>query len=49
MSDIDIFESICMHRNELAHEPISFLTSHNREFDIEKFSSLVELFKKIEK
>jgi hypothetical protein len=48
-SDLDAFDSIRVHRNELAHEPLAFLASHGRDFDVSKFQSLVALFTKIEK
>ena len=47
-SDIDVFDSIRKHRNEVAHEPLEFIASHTREFDISKFQSLISLLKKIE-
>ncbi len=48
-SDVDAFDSIRIHRNELAHEPLAFLASHNRDFDALKFHALVALLTKIEK
>ena len=47
--DIDVFDSIRIHRNELAHEPLAFLASHSRGFDVLKFHALVGLLTKIEK
>lgn len=47
-SDLDDFDSIRRHRNELAHEPLAFLASHEREFDPTKFQLLVSLLVKIE-
>ena len=48
-SDLDAFDSIRIHRNELAHDPLPFLASHERNFDISKFQLLVALLSKIEK
>jgi hypothetical protein len=48
-SDIEAFDSIRRHRNELAHEPLAFLASHERDLDISKFQLLVALLTKIEK
>jgi hypothetical protein len=48
-SDIEVFGSIRRHRNELAHEPLAFLASHERDFDVSMFQSLVALLAKIEK
>jgi len=47
--DIDIFDSIRQHRNEVAHEPMEFLTSAKRNFDTSKFQDLIALLSKIEK
>jgi hypothetical protein len=48
-SDIEEFDAVRVHRNELAHEPLTFLASHSRDFDISKFHTLVALLTKIEK
>lgn len=48
-SDIEVFDSIRRHRNELAHEPLAFLASHERDLDISTFQLLVALLAKIEK
>jgi hypothetical protein len=48
-SDIEEFDAVRVHRNELAHEPLTFLASHGRDFDISKFHTLVALLTKIEK
>jgi hypothetical protein len=48
-SDIDTFDTIRRHRNELAHEPLAFLASHERDLDTSKFQLLVALLAKIEK
>src|SRR5690348_3094171 len=48
-SDIDVFDSIRRHRNELAHEPLAFLASHGRDLDTSTFQLLVALLAKIEK
>lgn len=47
--DIDAFDSIREHRNELVHEPLAFVSSHERNLDLSKFTLLVDLFSKIEK
>jgi len=47
-SDIDLFDSIRKHRNEVAHEPLEFIALHTRDFDISKFQSLIALLRKIE-
>ena len=48
-SDLEAFEPVRVHRNELAHEPLAFLASHGRDFDISKFYILIALLTKIEK
>jgi len=48
-SDIDVFDSIRIHRNELAHEPLAFLANHGRDLDTSTFQLLVALLTKIEK
>ena len=48
-ADIVIFDSIRQHRNEVAHEPMEFLASSERNFDSSKFGDLIELLAKIEK
>lgn len=47
-ADIEAFDGIRKHRNELAHEPMSFLASSERNFDISKFQELIKLLSKIE-
>jgi hypothetical protein len=47
-ADIDAFDWIRKHRNELAHEPMSFLASSDRNFDISRFQELIRLLSKIE-
>jgi hypothetical protein len=47
--DIDLFDSIRQHRNEVAHEPMEFLASAKRNFDLSKFQDLITLLSKIEK
>lgn len=48
-SDIENFDSIRKHRNEVAHQPMEFLATANRNFDASKFADLVTIFAKIEK
>jgi hypothetical protein len=48
-SDISTFDSIRHHRNEVAHEPIEFLSSVERNFDWSKFQDLIALLTKIER
>ena len=48
-SDLEAFDSIRIHRNELAHDPLPFLANHERDFDISKFQTLIALLAKIEK
>lgn len=47
-NDIDTFDSIRKHRNEVVHEPLVFLSIHERELDISKFQALIKIFRKIE-
>ncbi len=48
-SDIQAFDGIKSHRNEVIHELMDFLANVNRNFDPAKFKALVDLFGKIEK
>lgn len=48
-TDLDIFDSIRKHRNEVAHEPMDFLANAKRNFDASKFRDLISLLGKIEK
>ena len=48
-SDIDAFDSVRRHRNELAHEPLAFIATHGKDFDFTKFQELIDLLRKIEK
>jgi hypothetical protein len=48
-SDIQAFDEIKSHRNEVIHELMDFLVDANRNFDPAKFKALVDLFGKIEK
>lgn len=48
-SDIEIFDSIRRHRNEVAHEPMDFLANSERNLDVSMFQRLIELLIKIEK
>ena len=48
-SDLEAFDSIRIHRNELTHDPLPFLANHERDFDISKFQTLIALLAKIEK
>jgi hypothetical protein len=48
-SDIESFDSIRRHRNEIAHEPMEFLANSERNFDASKFEDLIKLLTKIEK
>ena len=47
--DLTNFEKIKTHRNELAHEMISYISNKNYTIEIELFSTLVNLIDKIEK
>lgn len=47
--DIDIYDSIRLHRNEVAHEPMEFLARAERNFDAAKFQDLITLMAKIDK
>ncbi|HHW7519748.1 TPA: hypothetical protein ACU18R_002284 [Mannheimia haemolytica] len=47
--DIDEFDKIRKHRNELAHDPFSFISDSEKNLDVEKFSNLIDLLIKIEK
>lgn len=48
-SDIDDFNLIKTHRNEVAHEMVSFVTESNRNLNTDIFISLLKLIRKIEK
>ena len=47
-SDIDAFDSIRKHRNEVAHELMDFLANSKRNFNASIFKELINLLKKIE-
>ena len=47
--DIEIFDGIRKHRNEVTHEIISFISDAKKNLDIEKFQELAALLSKIEK
>jgi hypothetical protein len=47
--DIDTFDGIRKHRNEVTHEIISFISDAKKNLDIEKFQKLIALLSKIEK
>ena len=47
-SDIDAFDSIRKHRNEVAHELMDFVTNSNRNFEASIFQELINLLKKVE-
>ena len=47
-ADLQIFDDIRKHRNEVTHEISDFLANPERNFDVTKFQALVELFSKIE-
>ncbi len=47
--DIEIFDGIRKHRNEVAHEIINFISDAKRNLDIKKFQELIALLSKIEK
>ncbi|HEY0563057.1 MAG TPA: hypothetical protein VGD04_07000 [Methylophilus sp.] len=48
-SDMDSIDSIRQHRNEVAHNPMEFISIANRNFDTSKFEDLVTIFAKLEK
>jgi hypothetical protein len=48
-SDLQTFDEIKSHRNEIIHELMDFLVDAKRNFDPAKFRALVDLFGKIEK
>jgi hypothetical protein len=48
-ADIQTFDAIRRHRNEVTHDLIHFLADANRNFDNTKFQALVDLLLKIEK
>lgn len=47
--DIEIFNAIKKHRNEVTHELIGFVSDSKKEFDTEQFKNLIDLLSKIEK
>lgn len=47
--DIEKFDAIRKHRNEVTHELLSFLSDAKRNLDVEKFQELIALLSKIEK
>ena len=47
--DLNTFYSVRVHRNELAHETIQFLSDAGKSFDVTKFHELLDLLTKIEK
>ena len=48
-SDIEIFNGIRKHRNEVTHEILSYVSDAKKNFQVEKFQELIELLSKIEK
>jgi len=48
-SDIEAFNTIRKHRNELAHEILEFITNANKNLDTTIFQTLIQLLSKIEK
>jgi hypothetical protein len=48
-SDIETFDGIRKHRNEVTHELVDFLANNNRNFDYSKFQALIELLGRIER
>lgn len=48
-ADIDAFDRIRQHRNEVAHELMSYLTDCKRNLDVSIFQELISLLAKIEK
>lgn len=47
--DIETFDGIRKHRNEVTHELLSFLSDVKRNLDVGKFQELIALLSKIEK
>jgi hypothetical protein len=47
-ADLEAFDHIRKHRNEVTHELSDFLANADRNFDITKFQALIELLSKIE-
>lgn len=47
-SDIESFDGIRKHRNEVTHELLDFVSNARRNLDIEKFRDLIALLGKIE-
>ena len=48
-SDIEIFNGIRKHRNEVTHELLSYVSDAKKNFQEEKFQELIALLSKIEK
>ncbi len=48
-SDIEIFNGIRKHRNEVTHELLSYVSDAKKNFQVEKFQELIALLSKIEK
>jgi len=48
-TDIETFDNIRKHRNEVTHELLSFISDAKKNLDVEKFQKLVGLLSKIEK
>jgi hypothetical protein len=48
-ADIDIFDAIRQHRNEIVHKLLEFLSDDKRDLDVGKFEDLVGLLSKIER
>ena len=47
--DIEIFNGIRKHRNEVTHELLSYVSDAKKNFQVEKFQELIALLSKIEK
>ena len=47
--DIEIFDGIRKHRNEVTHELLSYVSNAKRNFEVERFQELIALLSKIEK
>ncbi len=47
-NDIDVFEKITIHRNELAHETVKILSDSDKEVDLDLFFEIRKLLKKID-
>lgn len=48
-ADIEAFDAIRIHRNEVTHEILDFLSNAKRNLDVTKFENLISLLDKIEK